>query len=88
MMNLVAAKRESIDLHGMTVDEAIPAVDGFLHAAYRAGLRRVWIIHGKGSGTLRRAIRRHLAGHVLVLSCTTADPNRGGQGVTQVEMKD
>jgi DNA mismatch repair protein MutS2 len=79
---------DNIDLHGMTVDEALPLVDGFLHKSFRAGLRRVWVIHGKGSGILRQAVRRQLSHHPLVRSCTTADGNRGGIGATQVELAD
>ena len=49
-------KTDELDLHGLTVDEAIPLVDRFLYKSFQAGLRRVWVIHGKGSGTLRRAV--------------------------------
>ena len=78
--------KEEIDLHGMTVDEAIPAVDGFLYNAYKAHMTRVWIIHGKGTGTLRRAVRNHLTNHTLVRTCSTADGSHGGIGATQVEL--
>ena len=77
-----------IDLHGMTVDEAIPAVNQFLDTAYRKHVRRAWIIHGKGTGTLRRAVRQHLMKHRLVRSCANADGYMGGDGVTQVEIVD
>ena len=79
---------EEIDLHGMTVDEAIPLVDAFLHKAFKAHTNRVWVIHGKGTGTLRRAVRDHLTRHPLVGRCSTADTWRGGNGCTQVEMID
>jgi DNA mismatch repair protein MutS2 len=77
-----------IDLHGMTVDEAIPAVNQFLDKVYRKHIRRAWIIHGKGTGTLRRAVRLHLMKHPLVSSCANADAYMGGDGVTQVEIVD
>jgi len=77
-----------IDLHGMSVDEAIIAVNGFLDKAYRKHVRRAWIIHGKGTGTLRRAVRQHLMKHPLVQSCANADSYLGGTGVTQVEIVD
>ena len=79
---------DEIDLHGMTVDEAIPRVDKFLDAAYRAGLYRVWVIHGKGTGVLRREIKHHLRQHPLVNSCRSAESNSGGMGATQVELRD
>jgi len=79
---------DEIDLHGKTVEEAIPLVDQFLHKAYKARVYRVWVIHGKGTGTLRRAVRDHLTRHPLVARCSTADGNRGGPGCTQVELID
>jgi DNA-nicking Smr family endonuclease len=36
--------KEDLDLHGLTVDEAIPRLDAFLHEAFQAGLYRVWVI--------------------------------------------
>jgi len=77
---------DEIDLHAMTVDEAITAIEAFLYAAYKARLTRVWIIHGKGTGVLRQEIRRYLQKHTLVKSFQTADGYRGGHGVTMVEM--
>ncbi len=77
-----------LDLHGMTVDEAIPLVDGFLHKAHRSHVLRVWVVHGKGTGTLRRAVRDYLTRHPLVMRCSTADGWRGGLGCTQVDLSD
>src|SRR5690606_11006811 len=56
---LVPASDESeeIDLRGRTIDEALPSVDEYLDHAARAGRPHVRIIHGKGTGTLRRAVR-------------------------------
>jgi DNA mismatch repair protein MutS2 len=77
---------DEIDLHGLTVDEAIPLLDDFLYKAYRAGGHRVWVVHGKGSGMLRQEIRRHLAKHFLVRSYAEADSHRGGAGATLVDL--
>jgi dsDNA-specific endonuclease/ATPase MutS2 len=77
---------EEIDLHGMTVDEAIPRVDKFLYDAYQAGLYRVWIVHGKGTGILRREVGRYLAKHPLVNAHMPAERNNGGNGVTMVDL--
>ncbi len=79
---------EEIDLHGMTVDEAIPMVDKFLDAAYQAGLYNVWIVHGKGTGILRREVKRFLRKHPLVSSYRSAESNSGGAGATMVELRD
>lgn len=80
--------QDELDLHGATVDEAIPRLDEFVHTAFRRGRWRVWIIHGKGTGALRRAIHRHLTGHSLVKRMATADRHSGGSGVTEVHLAD
>jgi DNA-nicking Smr family endonuclease len=75
-----------LDLHHLTVDEALPKLEGFLYDAYRAGLFRVWIVHGKGTGTLRREVARYLSSHSLVKSYCEADRWHGGLGATEVEL--
>ena len=80
--------RDELDLHRLTVDEALPRLDEFLHAAFRSGLYRVWIVHGKGSGILRQEVGRYLSTHPLVVSYALADRDRGGIGATQVELSD
>ncbi len=80
--------KDEIDLHGLTVDEAIPKLDEFLHTAFRSGLYRVWVIHGKGSGVLRQEVGRYLSSHSLVRSKAPADSHHGGIGATQVELAD
>lgn len=79
---------QELDLHRLSVDEAIPKLEQFLYASFQSGLRRVWVVHGKGAGVLRREVGRYLAGHPLVGSFRAADPDHGGKGVTQVELSD
>ena len=79
---------DDIDLHGMTVDEALPKLDEFLNATFQAGLYRVWVIHGKGSGILRREVGRYLSNHPLVRSHRLSDRYHGGIGATQVELSE
>ena len=79
---------DEIDLHRLTVDEAVPKLDEFLYKAYKAGYFRVWVIHGKGTGILRQEMRRYLSKHPLVRTQRPADPQRGGAGATQVELND
>ena len=55
---------DELDLHGLRVDEAIPLVDRFLHQSFKAGLYRVWIIHGKGTGVLRSEVTYYLKKHL------------------------
>ncbi|MEX2446958.1 MAG: endonuclease MutS2 [Dehalococcoidia bacterium] len=72
----------SIEVRGQTLDEAIPRVEDFLDRAARSGRPRVLLIHGKGTGTLRRAVRELLDRHPLVTGYETADRSEGGEGVT------
>ncbi len=80
--------RREIDLRGMLGDEAIAAVDKFLDEAFVAGLRRVDIIHGKGTGALRKKINEFLRTHPLVKSQRLGEWNEGSTGVTVVELRD
>ena len=75
-----------LDLRGMTSDEAIPIVDKFLDTAMLAGLNRVDIIHGKGTGALRKKISDYLAKNPRVKSFRLGEWNEGGTGATVVEL--
>jgi len=75
-----------IDLRGQRVEEAIEQLDRYIDAAYLSGLPFGRIIHGKGTGKLREAIRDYLQNHALVSKYTTAEANEGGAGVTIVHM--
>ena len=79
---------DELDLHGLTIDEAIPLVDEFLYKSFRAHKIRIWVIHGKGTGILRESVRRYLSKHVLVRTCVTAESSHGGNGATQVDLVD
>jgi len=72
LSGLMSAKAKEIstqlDLRGMTADEALAEVDKYLDDAGLAGLPRVYIIHGKGTGALRAAVQHHLKSHRLVKS--------------------
>jgi DNA mismatch repair protein MutS2 len=75
-----------LDLRGLTVDEALMLIDQRLDEAARAGIRELRIIHGKGTGTLRRAVRDMLSKHALVQGHAGAPQRAGGDGVTVVEL--
>jgi DNA mismatch repair protein MutS2 len=79
---------DEIDLHGMTVEQAIPMVEKFLEDSYGSNQHRVWIVHGKGAGILRNEVRRRLKTHQLVKSFSLAGNDRGGDGATQVDLVD
>ena len=71
-----------IEVRGQTIDEAMPTVEQYIDEAFRAGLPWARIIHGKGTGTLRRQVREFLSKHPLVKSYEEARPEEGGEGVT------
>jgi DNA mismatch repair protein MutS2 len=67
-------------------DEAVEAVDKFIDDAILAGLHRVDIIHGKGTGALRKKITEYLKTHHSIKSFRLGEWNEGGMGVTVVEL--
>ena len=71
-----------LDLRGQRAEEALERFESYLDSAFRAGLPFVRIIHGKGTGALRAAIREALTGHPLVRRFESAAANEGGEGVT------
>ena len=76
----------SLDLHALTVVEALPRVDEFLHSSFQAGCFRVRIVHGKGTGVLKIEVARYLATNPLVLRYQSADYYHGGSGATDVDL--
>jgi DNA mismatch repair protein MutS2 len=77
---------EQIEVRGCTVEDALEQIDRYLDAAALSGLPWVRIIHGKGTGTLRRAVREFLSDHPLVSSYEPGAPNEGGEGVTVAKL--
>jgi DNA mismatch repair protein MutS2 len=75
-----------LDLRGQRVEEVLPQVDSYLNDAYLAGMPFVRLLHGKGTGALRQAIRQQLAKHPLVKSFESAAANDGGDGITVVTL--
>jgi DNA mismatch repair protein MutS2 len=76
-----------INLIGRTTDEAVDATDKFLDKAYMHSMSRIRIIHGHGTGALRRAIADFLRNHPHVERFAQAPPDQGGAGATVVELK-
>lgn len=83
----VKTVRSEIDLRGMTVDEALVAVDRFIDDAYLNNLNQVHIIHGKGTGALRKAIKDKLASSKYIKQFYHAPANEGGDGATIAILK-
>jgi DNA mismatch repair protein MutS2 len=75
-----------LDLRGQRVEGALEKLDSYVDAAYTSGLPFGRIIHGKGTGALRKAVRDHLQVHPLISKLETARPSEGGDGVTVIHM--
>ncbi len=71
-----------LDLRGMRVDEALDALDEYIDRAYLAELPWVRIIHGKGTGALRKVVRDFLRNHPVVSRYRSGEAGEGGDGVT------
>ncbi|HKS08409.1 MAG TPA: Smr/MutS family protein [Pyrinomonadaceae bacterium] len=79
--------KSELNVIGQTTDEAVDAVDKFLDEASLASLSQVRIVHGHGTGALRRAIAGLLGGHPHVARFVSAPPHQGGTGATLVELR-
>jgi DNA mismatch repair protein MutS2 len=82
------AASSEINVIGASSDEAVTRVERFLDEADVAELRSVRIIHGYGTGQLRRSIAEFLRAHSAVANFGPAPDNQGGGGVTVVELKE
>ena len=82
----IAGISPELDLHGLTVDEALPLIHSYLNDACLAGLKEVRIVHGKGTGALRQVVMRELKSHSLVKSFRTGNRYEGSTGATVVEL--
>ncbi|MEW5785381.1 MAG: endonuclease MutS2 [Bacillota bacterium] len=85
-MQKAQAVRNEVDLRGLTVEEAIPAVEKLFDDAIWAGLSKVTLIHGKGTGKLKEGLRPFLQEHRLVKEFRAGLPNEGGGGVTIITL--
>ncbi len=83
----VSQAKTEIDLRGFTLDEAIMEVDRFVDQALLANLQTITIIHGKGTGVLRKGINEFLKNHPMVKSFRAGALGEGDTGVTIVTLK-
>ena len=81
-----AIEKVELDLRGLRVDEALMRLEDYLDSAVRDGVDKVRIIHGRGTGALRDAVREHLQRHPSVNSYGPEPRERGGNGATYVEL--
>ena len=82
-----AAAPSEIDLRGMMTDEAIAVLDRFLDTAMMGKLESVTIIHGKGTGAVRKTVREHLKRSSYIKSFRPGRYGEGEYGVTVAELR-
>lgn len=75
-----------LDLRGLYAEDALLEVEKYLDDAFLAGLPKVRLIHGKGTGALRIAVHKHLSGHRRVKAFRLGEHGEGGIGVTVVDL--
>lgn len=83
---------DEIDLHGMTVEEALAATERFIEASLAAGHRKVLVVHGKGlhsqnGGVLKTEVRRFLEKHPSTGAMGTPKQRDGGSGALWVVLR-
>lgn len=76
-----------LDIRGMACDEAILELDNYIDNAVLSGLETIRIIHGKGTGTLRKAVHTHLRSHKCIGTFRVGTFGEGENGVTIAEIK-
>jgi DNA mismatch repair protein MutS2 len=82
-----ASAKVEIDLRGQTAEDALEELDRQLDAAYLSGVPFLRVIHGKGTGKLRDAIRKNLKGNRYVRSFEAGMAAEGGDGVTVIKLR-
>jgi DNA mismatch repair protein MutS2 len=91
-VNVDLAPREGlmseINVIGCTVDQAVDRVSKFLDDTLVTDVQEIRIVHGHGTGALRRGLETFLRDHPMVAKTSPAPPNQGGGGATIVELKD
>ncbi len=78
--------RLELDLRGLRADEALRELEKHLEAAYLSGMPFVRVIHGKGTGSLRKAVREALRDNPVVSAVESGQDGEGGDGVTVVRL--
>ncbi len=86
-VDAASAVSQQLNLLGQRADEAAESLDRYLYDANAAGLDRVRIVHGKGTGALRRVVQEQLKANPLVEGYAMADAEEGGAGATIANLK-
>ena len=86
-LNKIQEVQPSIDIRGVNVQEGEDILNKYLDDVILCGLTRILVIHGKGTGALKKGIRNFLQNHSCVEKIEIAELNEGGDGATVVFMK-
>ncbi len=81
-----AGFQSKIDIRGMRMDEAMRVVEAFVDQAIMIGANNLRILHGKGDGTLRKAVRMKLREYHFPMDIKHPESSEGGDGVTLVTL--
>jgi DNA mismatch repair protein MutS2 len=76
-----------LDIRGLTFEEAEPSIQRYIDDASNAGLHTISIIHGKGTGALRKKVQQYLSHNHRVSSFRLGNWDEGSSGVTVVSLK-
>jgi DNA mismatch repair protein MutS2 len=76
-----------LDIRGNRIDEAVPLLERYLDQATEGNIQTARIIHGKGTGALKTAVREFLVTHPSITDFSSAPAGQGGDGVTVVSFK-
>ena len=87
METIIMPIEDILDLHTFSPREVPQLLDDYFAACIENGLFSIRVIHGKGSGALKKKVQSLLSKHPLVVHFTDAPPDAGGWGATLVELK-
>ncbi|MFM8449956.1 MAG: Smr/MutS family protein, partial [Haliscomenobacter sp.] len=79
--------QSKLDIRGMRMEEALQIVESFVDHALLTSASHLRIVHGKGNGILRKAVRTKLKEYRIPMDITHPEPELGGDGVTLIEIK-
>jgi len=80
--DVVRNQANTLDIRGLRVDEAVDRLEGFLDEKYLDNFDGVFVIHGKGTGALKRAVRGHFTESPYIADFRPGERGEGGDGVT------
>jgi DNA mismatch repair protein MutS2 len=83
----IASFENKLDIRGMRMQEALQVVESYIDSALMNSSSQLEIIHGKGDGILRKAVRKKLKEYRVEMEISHPDPKLGGDGVTLIEIK-